>query len=232
MLESTFPKQLAATLAALFAAATILCSVLWTYNNYRPIPLELGFDNEYLKAEHCELVKSVQSGGPAERAGLRPGDRIIAINGRLIKNALSLVNVWSRHHPGNTVKLTIQRPQVPAPFVIMRKFRAPHTSSQEGRVAEDVGLDIANAYPVGFLVVGMAVLFLRLEDRNAWLLALMFAGFIAIPNSRNSFAGLSPSLRSFALAYRGLFDNLVTPLFYFFSRSSPPASRSIAAFLG
>ena len=47
-----------------------------------------------------------------------------------------------------------------------------------------MGQDIANTYPVGFLVVGLAVLFLRLEDPNAWLLALMFAGFIAIPCCR------------------------------------------------
>ena len=88
----------------------------------------------------------------------------------------------------------------------------------------DVGQDIANTYPVGFLVVGLAVLFLRLEDPNAWLLALMFAGFIAIPNSGNSFASLTPSLRAFALAYRALFDNLVAPLFYFFFAVFPTRS--------
>ena len=71
--------------------------------------MELGFDNQYLEAEHCELVNSVQSGSPAESAGLRAGDRIIEINGRHIENAFSITNVWARHHPGDTVKLTIQR---------------------------------------------------------------------------------------------------------------------------
>jgi sigma-B regulation protein RsbU (phosphoserine phosphatase) len=224
MRKLSFSTPLLATLATLFAAATILYSVLWMYSNYRPIPVELGFDDEYLEAEHCELVDRVNSGSPAESAGLKAGDRIIEINGRHITDAFSLTNVWSAHHPGDTVKLTIQRAHVSAPFVITGKFRAPLESSQEGSVVMDVGQAIADTYPVAFLVVGLAVLFLRLKDPNAWLLALMFAGFIAIPNSENSFASLTPSMRSFALVYRGVFDNLVTPLFYFFFTVFPTRS--------
>jgi sigma-B regulation protein RsbU (phosphoserine phosphatase) len=224
MRRSSFSKLLLAALATLFAAATILYSVLWMYSNNRQPPVELGFDNEYLETEHCDLVDRVQSGSPAERAGLRAGDRIIEINGRRIENSSSLINVWVLQHPGDTVNLTIQRDHVSAPFVIKAVFRAPGPASKEGRVAQDVGLDIANTYPVGFLVVGLAVLFLRLEDPNAWLLALMFAGFIAIPGTSNSYAGLNPSLRSFALAYRGFFGNMVMPLFYFFFAVFPTRS--------
>jgi sigma-B regulation protein RsbU (phosphoserine phosphatase) len=224
MRRSSFSKPLLATLATLFAAATISYSAFWMYSNYRQIPVELGFDNEYLEAEHCELVKSVDRDSPAESAGLRAGDRIIEINGRHIENAFSIVNVWSKHHPGDTVNLTIQRAHVSAPFVIVARFRAPLSSSQEGSVAVDVAQDIFNTYPVAFLVVGLAVLFLRLEDPNAWLLALMFVGFIAIPNSSNSFASVPPSLRSFALMYRELFGNLVAPLFYFFFSVFPTRS--------
>ena len=74
------PKLLLATLATLFAAATILYSGLWMYGtaNHWQAGVELGFDNEYVESEHCELIKSVVSGSPAERAGLRPGDRIIS----------------------------------------------------------------------------------------------------------------------------------------------------------
>jgi sigma-B regulation protein RsbU (phosphoserine phosphatase) len=224
MRRSSFLKPMLVTLATLFASATVLYSALWMYSNYRPNPVELGFDNEYLDAQHCELVQSVQRGSPAESAGLKAGDRIIEINGRHIQNALSVTNFWSRHHPGDSVNLTIQRPTVSAPFVITGVFRAPISDSQEGSVAVDVGRTIANTYPLGLLVVGLAVLFLRLNDRYAWLLALMFAGFIAIPNSEDSFASLSPSLRGFALAYRGLFDNVVAPLFYFFFAVFPNRS--------
>ena len=224
MRKSSFSKPLLATLATLFAAATILYSGLWMYNTRRQPPVELGFNNQYLEAEHCELIKGVQSGGPAESAGLRAGDRIVEINGHHIENAFSLRNVWAMHHPGDAVELTIERANVSAPFVIKAVFGSPRPASKEGRVAQDVGRNIANTYPVGFLVVGLAVLFLRLEDPNAWLLALMFAGFIAMPDVVSSFAGLNPSLRSFAIAYRTIFDNMVAPLFYFFFAVFPTRS--------
>jgi sigma-B regulation protein RsbU (phosphoserine phosphatase) len=224
MRTSSLSKPLLATLATLFAAATILYSVVWMYSNNWQAPVELGFDNKYLEAEHCEYVDSVQRGSPAERAGLRAGDRIIEINGRHIQNSSSTINVWALHRPGDTVNLTIQRPHVSAPFIIEAVFRAPSPTSKEGRVARDVGRDIGDTYPVGFLLVGLAVLFLRLEDPNAWLLALMFAGFIAIPPTSNSYAGLNPFLRSFALAYRAFFGNMATPLFYFFFAVFPTRS--------
>jgi sigma-B regulation protein RsbU (phosphoserine phosphatase) len=221
---SKLSKPLLATLATLFAAATILYTALWMYNTRWERPVELGFDGQYFEAEQCELVKSVQRGSAVESAGLSAGDRIIAINGRRIENPFFISEVWAMHHPGDAVELTIQRANVSAPFVIQAVFRAPRPFPQEGRVARDVSRDIANTYPVGFLVVGLAVLFLRLEDPNAWLLALMFAGFIAIPGVPNSFAGLTPSLRPFALAYRAFFGNLVTPLFYFFFAVFPTRS--------
>ncbi len=120
--------------------------------------------------------------------------------------------------------LTVERTHIPSPFILKAVFRAPRNPSNEGGVARNVSRDIANTYPVGFLVVGLTVLFLRLGDPNAWLLALMFAGFIAIPGPVNSFASLNPSLRSFALAYRGVFDNMVAPLFYSFFAVFPSRS--------
>jgi membrane-associated protease RseP (regulator of RpoE activity) len=93
-------KPLRVRLAALFAATTILYTALWMYGNFRPPSVEWGFNNEYLQAEHCNVVSSVQNGSPVERAGLRAGDRIIDINGRHIENTFSIVDVWAAHHPG------------------------------------------------------------------------------------------------------------------------------------
>src|ERR1022692_596559 len=127
-------------------------------------------------------------------------------------------------NPGDLIKLTIQRTNVTAPFVIECVLRAARRFPKEERVALDLGRDIANTSPVGFLAVGLAVLFLRLEDPTAWLLALMFAGFIAIPGVPNLFAGLNPPLRAFAMVYRALFENMFTPLFYFFFAVFPTRS--------
>ena len=169
--RKSFSKQLLATLATLFAAATILYSALLMHDTRWQLPVRLGFDNQYREAEHCELVESVQSGSAVASVGLIAGDRIVEINGRRIENAFSLRDVWALHHPGDAVELTIERANVSALIVIKVELRAPRPSSKEESVAQDVGRDIANTYPVGFLVVGLAVLFLRLEDPNAWLLA-------------------------------------------------------------
>jgi sigma-B regulation protein RsbU (phosphoserine phosphatase) len=220
----SLPKPLLAIVATLFAAATALYSVLWMYNaRWRP-GVELGFDDEYVASEHCDLVKSVLKDSPAQKAGLKPGDKIAEINGRALRDSYSISDEWARHQPGDSIQLTIKRPNVSAPLVLKGVFRAAPDTSKEGGITQHLSEEIVHTYPVAFLVVGLAVLFLRLEDRNAWLLALMFAGFIAIADSGNGFAGLQPSLRTFALVYRTIFNSLVTALFYFFFAVFPTRS--------
>lgn len=221
---TSLPKPILAILAALLAAAMVLYSVLWMSSMRWQTPVELGFDNQYVDSDHSQLVKSVVPASPAEKAGLKAGDRIVAIYGRPIADENSLSDVWNRHHPGDAVELTIKRPNVPAPVILKGVFRSPHAASMEGGFAQRLGEDIINTYPVAFLVVGLAVLFLRLEDPNAWLLALMFAGFIAVPSVSNVSGAMGPTFRPFALAYRAIFDSLAGALFYFFFAVFPARS--------
>ena len=58
-------------------------------------------------------------------------------------------------------------------------FRAAGGTGDTG-TARSVAEEILGTYPTLFLLVGLVVLFLRVEDRNAWLLALLFASFIAM----------------------------------------------------
>ena len=51
------------------------------------------------------LVQEVQPGGPAEKAGLKPGDIIITIDGRSIKDGDDLVNEIASRRPGSTIRL-------------------------------------------------------------------------------------------------------------------------------
>jgi putative serine protease PepD len=48
-------------------------------------------------------------GGPAERAGLRPGDLITALNGAKVADSAELIVAIRSHRPGETVTLTVKR---------------------------------------------------------------------------------------------------------------------------
>jgi sigma-B regulation protein RsbU (phosphoserine phosphatase) len=219
---SLLPKQLRVGLMVAFAAATVLYSGLWIFAGSRGIPVELGFDNKYIPAERSELVKSVVPGSPAERAGMKTGDRIVQINGAPLKAEDSITRVWLQHKPGDTVDLTIRRPDVSAPILLHATFRASSSGTEAGLA--QLGQDINTLFPLAFLTVGLIVLLLRSDDPNAWLLALMFAGFIAIPNFANSFLSVPSSLRPFAITYRAIFNNLVAAIFYFFFATFPAQS--------
>jgi hypothetical protein len=52
-------------------------------------------------------------------------------------------------------------------------------------------------YPLAFLVVGLAVLFLRVDDPHAWLLAVLFGSFLA--GGPLFEAAIPPHLRGFAV---------------------------------
>jgi serine protease Do len=51
------------------------------------------------------LVQEVQPGGPADKAGLKPGDIITEIDGRSVKDGDDLVNDIASRRPGSTVRL-------------------------------------------------------------------------------------------------------------------------------
>ncbi|MBI4546009.1 MAG: Do family serine endopeptidase [Gemmatimonadetes bacterium] len=54
-------------------------------------------------------VTSVQSGTPAARAGLQPGDVIMAVDGQAVEDATELQTMLAGRRPGERVKLTLIR---------------------------------------------------------------------------------------------------------------------------
>jgi serine protease Do len=50
-------------------------------------------------------VLRIQPGGPAEKAGLKPGDILLTIDGRPIKNGDDFVNEIASRRPGSSVRL-------------------------------------------------------------------------------------------------------------------------------
>jgi S1-C subfamily serine protease len=55
------------------------------------------------------LVLSVEPGGPAEQAGVREGDVVIAIDGVAIDQHTSFTEALFAHKPGETVPITVVR---------------------------------------------------------------------------------------------------------------------------
>ena len=80
-----------------------------------------------------------------------------------------------------------------------------------------------SSIPFIFLVVALTVLFQRLRDRNAWLMALMFCGFLSLFNPQA--AGGSPVLPGFMMAYRMTLLMMAPSLFAFFFLVFPARSR-------
>lgn len=55
------------------------------------------------------LVTGVAPGGPAGRAGIRPGDVVLAVNGASVDNATALIRTVAQLPPGSRVRLAINR---------------------------------------------------------------------------------------------------------------------------
>jgi serine protease Do/serine protease DegQ len=79
----------------------------------------LGVGIEDLNAEYAEafgvpeekgaFLHSVQEGLPAERAGVRAGDVVVAVDGEPVEGATSLRLKISEYSPGETVELSLRR---------------------------------------------------------------------------------------------------------------------------
>jgi serine protease Do len=88
-----------------------------------------GMDDDLAKAlgmdgPHGALVESVEPGSPAEKAGLKAGDVIVAIDGQDIARSEDLPRRVARHAPGITVKLSVlhdkQRREVPVTLATLK----------------------------------------------------------------------------------------------------------------
>lgn len=220
---TSLPRPLLMTLAILFAAASTLWSVIWMIQIRGPIPdVGLVFD-DYSPASHSIQITEVERGGPGERAGIRVGDRVVAINGRHLDNVVPYYEVIVLCRLGETIQFAVERTGTAGHLefrVVTERFMASQANptSQAQRLLGP----IMGYYPLFFLIVGLTVLFLRLEDPHAWRLTLLFGSFIA---SAPLFArGINPSSRGFMFFWQVGLANLAPGLFYYFFATFPAPS--------
>jgi sigma-B regulation protein RsbU (phosphoserine phosphatase) len=217
---------------ALFAAALLLAltaivySAAWMYYIRREPTVEIGIDTNYL-AQAIEITNVYQD-SPAEKAGLKPHDQITAINGVTVppqKTGFDLLQyIWVKSGPGDKVILRIERPGEANPLTLTATFRAIKGQGDTKTLGRTVAEQILGSYPVLFLIVGLTVLFLRVDNRDAWLLAMVFASFLTAPGLPRSLLVAPDGLRHFLFAFHTIVGGLLPALFYFFFAVFPTRS--------
>jgi len=208
----------------LFAGATVLYSGLWMRCIRFQSQAMIGINCETSPVEHLLRVTSVVEGSGAAAAGVRPGDLLLAIDGQTLTYHDPMPDTVTRGQPGDIVHLTLERSGEAAPLVLPVVL-VPRPQEQGGRTpARAVAAQLVSSFPVVFLVVGFSVLFMRLQDRNAWLLALLFAGFIAVAPLLEVVTLIPRSLRGFAVAYKVVFQGLFGAISYYFCAVFPVSS--------
>ncbi|HXZ81172.1 MAG TPA: SpoIIE family protein phosphatase [Terriglobales bacterium] len=218
---ASIPRPVLLTTAILFAAATVFYSAAWMYYIRWQPPVEIGVELGPLQPKGYLQIARIIPNGPAAQVGLQAGDRVVEVNGEKL-SGLSLPDAVARGKPGEVISLLIERPGtglVRASLALIAYQQSTlYTSSQR------LMNSILSLYPVLFLVVGLPVLFLRLENRNAWLLAIMFAGFIAAAPLAFLEGAISPPLRRFLFAYMVFFYGWLPAIFYCFFATFPASS--------
>ena len=209
-------------LAILFAVLAATYSLLWVMHVRHPRP-QPGFTSyEYSASARTMKVGVVLDHSPAEQAGLRSGDRIVAIDGHKLENLRPFYESIVIGQK-DVVELTVEQPGSPTEerrlqLVLRGGKPAPKRTT---RLEDLLDLPIAY-YPLGFLVVGLGVLMLRPNDPNAWLLALIFGGFIA--GGPLLEGAIPPFLRGFAIFYKLIMSWAPVALFYYFFAVFPSPS--------
>ena len=69
----------------------------------------LGVSNGTSNDQSGSVVSSVTPGGPADKAGLQPGDKIVAIDGRPISSSDDVSAAVAARRPGEQAKVTVIR---------------------------------------------------------------------------------------------------------------------------
>lgn len=89
---------------------------------------------ELVFKDHLLTVVSVLDGGPAYRAGLRPGDHIIKINGQLVRNITTQEGMRRfQGTPGTRLKVQVLRNSVAKPLdleIVLEPLKAPRIFTQ------------------------------------------------------------------------------------------------------
>jgi serine/threonine-protein kinase len=192
-MEPSGPKRIAPWWLYVVAASYLAFYCLHTYVSLRGVEPS-AFNPVY--GENEMRVQAVSPGGPAARAGLQPGDRIVTVNGQPIRNVLDWYAARANFEVGKPIEYTLERDG--------QTRNATATLARKARYAEDdgwLGLFFLVSR-TGMIVLALVIGFRRSHDGTAlvgaWLLGTMALSDIAPP------AGSAAGIRNLPLVLHGL----------------------------
>lgn len=97
---------------------------------------------------HTQVVGSVVEKSPAEKAGLRPGDKILAVNDHTVngfQGSLDSITESIILSRGSEIKFTVERPGVSEPLKLVSKFNIEKQPFYKRGGLREVGIDAANS---------------------------------------------------------------------------------------
>jgi len=79
------------------------------------------------------IIAGVLKGGPADKAGIKPGDILLAVADQPVTDTVSMLNLVAQLAPGSTVKLTLMRKskETQLDLTVGRRPRMKSTPAQE-----------------------------------------------------------------------------------------------------
>ncbi len=90
-----------------------------------------------LKDTKGALVEDVEKGLPGERAGLKPGDVIVAVDGKNIASMDELVKIISAREPGSRAKLSVMREGKPVVLTARLEDRGQYLNAKKASASPD-----------------------------------------------------------------------------------------------
>ncbi len=101
-----------------------------------------------LKDKNGALVNSVEKGGPAEKAGIKPYDVIIMVNGEKVKDPSDLKMKIADIQPGKKVNVTVIREGKEITFTVIAEELEPAEEKPAGQETEkDLGFSVRELTP-------------------------------------------------------------------------------------
>ncbi len=171
-------------LAIVFCALLTAYSVWWVHLVRQEPTAVLGFEGRYHPIAEAFEILNVAPDGPADKAGLRAGDRIVTAGGHSLARHETFLALRRDARPGVAIRLSVARGTGIIQTDLVPEARPGPPPGMSGSLLQTLGLgrlvlEVLSFYPLPFLVVAVTVLLQRPEDWRAWLLALVLGGFIA-----------------------------------------------------